>query len=87
MFGIVAPRSLRAFEADSRQPDKEPIVFRVPQRGFKRHGKSVVYGAAVVLAGGFSFGFEKAGEAGGRLVEDPNKLAGRREEQTKQLRL
>jgi hypothetical protein len=30
IFGIVAPRSLRAFEADSRRPDKEPVVALLP---------------------------------------------------------
>jgi hypothetical protein len=30
IFGIVAPRSLRAFEAGSRQPDEEPFVMLLP---------------------------------------------------------
>jgi hypothetical protein len=30
ILGIVAPRSLRAFEADSRRPDEEPLVVLLP---------------------------------------------------------
>ena len=38
LFGIVAPRSLRAFEAGSRQPDKEPFLFAARGAASKAEG-------------------------------------------------
>ena len=84
MFGIVAPRSLRAFEADSRQPDKEPVVFCCPRCGFRRRGKFIL---GFLSTCRLDFRLEDAGKAGSRFVEDPDKLGCRRQQQTKEFSL
>ena len=94
ILGIVAPRSLRAFEADSRQPDKEPLLCCCPQRGFGRRGKCffrrngpiAVHLLLWLLACCFGFRLENARQAG-RLVEDPHELGCRSKEQAKEVGL
>jgi hypothetical protein len=89
MFGIVAPRSLRAFEADSRQPDKEPLGFLLPAARLQtpREISSVLRKLVLLLACRLGFRLEDADEAGGRFFEHAHKFCCGGEQQTKKLGL